>query len=479
MAHGTFRVFLGEALVLPTGLITSAYLTRKLAPVGYGSFTVAATFVAWIEWSIAAMFSRASFKVIGEAVDWKPPSAAIARLYGSIGILTAVILWFFADVLANLLKEPTLGGYLRLFAIDIPLFSLVQAHRTILVGIGNFHARAVVTAVRWITRLLLIVLLVQSGLSINGAILGSIGASLAELICCRYYVQPELFRSTGFPVRELWISAGPLLVYALGMRLIDKLDLILLQGLRGSISEAGAYGAAQNLTLLSSLFGGAFAPLLQSTLTRLMRDGNVELARRTGYDALRIAIGLVPFAAIVSAAAGDIAVTVFGDSFRPAGVPLELLIFSSIGFVTVAVATAILIAIGKTKITVALTVPLVFLAFVFHLWLIPSLGLYGAALVTTGVACLGAIVSLIVVNVLWQVKIPVATLVRSIVIGVGAFLVSAAWPALGFVAVTIKLSILGALVPVLFLVLGEFDASERRAIMSALRRPPLAQPDPL
>src|SRR6185437_10432206 len=99
---------------------TAAFLTRKLAPVGYGSFTVAATFVAWIEWSIAAMFGRASFKVIGEATDWKPPAAAIARLYGGAGIVTAAVLWLFADVLANTLKEPALGGYLRLFALDIP-----------------------------------------------------------------------------------------------------------------------------------------------------------------------------------------------------------------------------------------------------------------------------------------------------------------------------------------------------------------------
>src|SRR3954447_11990854 len=81
MAKGTLRIFLGEALMLPTGLITAAFLTRKLAPVGYGSFTVAATLVAWIEWSITAMFGRASFKIIGEATDWRPAGAAISRLY--------------------------------------------------------------------------------------------------------------------------------------------------------------------------------------------------------------------------------------------------------------------------------------------------------------------------------------------------------------------------------------------------------------
>src|ERR1700736_5018542 len=282
MAHGTLRVFLGEALMLPTGLITAAFLTRKLAPVGYGSFTVAATLVTWIEWSLAAMFGRASFKIIGEATDWRPAGAAIARLYAGAGFVTAAVLWLGAGVVAEALKAPSLAGYLRLFAIDIPIFSLAQAHRTILVGTGDFHGRAIVTAVRWIARLILIVVLVQSGLSITGAILGSIGASVVELIFCRFYVQPDLFGKNSFPARQLWISAGPLLFYALSMRVVDKLDLILLQGLRGRVSEAGVYGAAQNLTLLSGLFASAFAPLLQSTLTRLLRDEKLELARRTG-----------------------------------------------------------------------------------------------------------------------------------------------------------------------------------------------------
>jgi O-antigen/teichoic acid export membrane protein len=190
MAHGTLRVFLGEALMLPTGLITAAFLTRKLAPVGYGSFTVAATLVAWIEWSIAAMFGRASFRIIGEATDWRPAGAAIARLYTGVGIVTAAVLWLFAGPVANALREPTLAGYLRLFAIDIPIFSLAQAHRTILVGTGDFRGRAIVTAVRWIARLLFIVVLVQGGLSISGAIFGSIGASVIELIFCRFYARP-------------------------------------------------------------------------------------------------------------------------------------------------------------------------------------------------------------------------------------------------------------------------------------------------
>ena len=39
----TLRIFAGEALAIPTGLVTAAFLTRRLGPEGYGLFTLAAT----------------------------------------------------------------------------------------------------------------------------------------------------------------------------------------------------------------------------------------------------------------------------------------------------------------------------------------------------------------------------------------------------------------------------------------------------
>jgi Na+-driven multidrug efflux pump len=104
-------------------------------------------------------------------------------------------------------REPALTTYLRLFALDIPLFSLARAHRRILVGIGAFRQQALATASRWIARLLFIVLLVEQGLSVQGAILASIGASMVELVVGRLHVRPSLFRRSTFPDHSSsWVS---------------------------------------------------------------------------------------------------------------------------------------------------------------------------------------------------------------------------------------------------------------------------------
>lgn len=478
MVVGTIRVFLGEMLLLPTGLLTAAYLTRKLAPEGYGLFTVAATLVAWIEWSITAIFARAAFKLIGEADDWRPVGAAVARLHVVIGGATALALWLCANPIAVLLKAPALAGYLRLFAIDIPIFSLAQAHRSILVGIGNFRQRAMVTAIRWIARLLFIVILVQMGLSIPGAIIGSIGASLIELAVCRFYVQPSLFGRINFPSRQLWEYAAPLLLYAVSMRLLDKLDLFMLQGLRGSAPEAGIYGAAQNLTLLAGLFALSFSPLLLSTLSRMLRAGELDLARRTGHDALRVVTGMLPFAAMTSGAAEEIAVSVFGKSFQPAAVPLAILIVGSVGFVAISVATAILTAAGKPRWTVVLTAPLVLLSIVGNLWLVPKFGPLGAALVTTLVAGTGALTAVATVRRFWQVRMPTATLARSLLISAGAYALASAWPVSSLLFLTLKLSAIGVLILFGFYAFGEFNAAELDAARALFRRQAALAPEP-
>ena len=64
---GGARVFLAESLLLPTGLILAAFLARRLGPGGYGLFAVTAAVIAWIEWSLTALFSRASVRFVADA----------------------------------------------------------------------------------------------------------------------------------------------------------------------------------------------------------------------------------------------------------------------------------------------------------------------------------------------------------------------------------------------------------------------------
>jgi O-antigen/teichoic acid export membrane protein len=279
---------------------------------------------------VTATCARATVKFVGNAADWRQVGGAVVRLHLLASVGAAALLWLLALPVAEVMEEPVLATYVQLFALEIPLFSLTRTQQGILVGIGEFGPRALASAGRWITRLALIVVLVELGLSVTGAILGSIGASLVELAIGSCYVRSSPFRRSAFPLRRLWGYAAPLFLSALSLRLYDKLDLFALKALGGTAAQAGIHGAAQNLSIVPGIFALSFSPVLLSSLTRTLHAGDAPLARAMARDAMRAVVGLLPFAGLTAGTAGEIVLTVFGPAFLSAAPLLGLLIFGAL-----------------------------------------------------------------------------------------------------------------------------------------------------
>jgi len=468
IVDGTFRIFLAEALILPTGLVTFIFLTRRFGPEGYGLYTLAAVLVAWTEWGISSIFSRATVKFVSEAADWRSVGTVVIRIHLAVSVSAALIFFVLANPVASLLNEPVLANYLRLFALDIPLFSLAYARRNVLIGIGGFRQRALMSAGRWLARLVLIVLLVELGLSVPGAILGSIGASVVELVIGRFYIRLSPFRSSTFPARRLFTYSVPLALLALSMGLYSKLDLLMLKLLGSTTNQAGIYGAAQNLSIVPGIFAHSFSPLLLSTLSRMLRDGDGHLARKIGRDAIRSVTWLLPFAGMTAGASKEIVDLILGPLFMPTAPLLSLLIFASLALVMISVATAILTAAGKPGLTLVLTGPIVPMAIIGHLLLIPRLGAIGAALVTTMFASFSALVTVLAIYKVWGVLPPLATVVRSTLICGIAFALADLWVTPGFLLI-LKLTVIVFFIVLVFYMMGEFSTGEIAFIRSMFR----------
>ncbi|MGH7232142.1 MAG: lipopolysaccharide biosynthesis protein, partial [Nitrospiraceae bacterium] len=96
LLDGSIRVLLAEALFPLTALMTAAILTRRLGPEGYGLLVLTATLVAWVEWTINSMFSRAIITFVGQAKDWRPVGSNLVRLHLAISGLAMVAVWLLA-----------------------------------------------------------------------------------------------------------------------------------------------------------------------------------------------------------------------------------------------------------------------------------------------------------------------------------------------------------------------------------------------
>jgi O-antigen/teichoic acid export membrane protein len=460
---GILRVFLAEALFVPTGLLTAAFLTHRLGPGRYGLLSLGLTIVAWVEWSVASVFSRAAIKLVSEAEDWRPVAATLMRGSLIFSIVAALLLGIVIAPLASLLGEPGLTWLLPILALDIPLFNLAQVHRNVLTGLGGFTGRATSCAGRLVVRLLLVLILVGLGLSVTGAALASLGASLAELLICRCYVRPSLSGRAPFSAWRLMSLSAPLFLMAMSLRLFEKLDLVALKALGGTSEQAGYYSAAQNLALLPSLFSLSISPVLLSALGQEVKSGEVGSAKNLARDALRVVVLLIPLSALTAGCAPELTSMIFGSRFAPAATPLSLLIFASSALLMISVTSAILTAVNRANLALALSVPLVPLAIVGHLTAVPTMGPRGAALVTLSGASLGALAQLIAVHRHWGIRPSIPTVCRAAIASIVAAMLAAHWPATGASLFLVKLPAIGLAALITLAALGEFSPEELAA----------------
>jgi O-antigen/teichoic acid export membrane protein len=241
----------------------------------------------------------------------------------------------------------------------------------------------------------------------------------------------------------------------------------MLKILGGTSTEAGIYSAAQSLSLLPSLFSWTFSSLLLATLSRQLANNQRHRAKELVRDAMRVTLWFIPIAAIIGGAAPEIVEVFFGSAFIPAGSLLSLLIVGGIANVMFTLALTVMTADGHPGRTVFFTAPLIPLALVGHLAMIPRFGPFGAAVVTVGVSLLSASVAVASISVPWKVWPPLGTFLRSLVIALGLGTAAMLWQTPGLF-VFMKLIVLGMLGLVSYWWIGEFHKEEIAAVRSLL-----------
>jgi O-antigen/teichoic acid export membrane protein len=467
---GTARTFVAEFLVVPSGLLVAALLTRHLPLEDYGLFTLAITIVTWLQWSLTSLFTRSAIRLVSKAEDPLNVGVTILRTYAATGIMAALLMVACADSLAALFREPRLAPLLRVLALDIPLFCIAQAHRNILVGMHHFSARASASVMRWTSRAALISLFVLGGWGITGALLGALSASVCELIVCRRAL-PISWRRSSFPSRVLWDVALPLLTCSLALRLFDKVDIFMLSA-RALPAESGSsmvaiYGAAQNLALAPGLFTLAFAPTLLAAIARAQSRNDTWRVQQQSRNALRAVFMLAPVATAVSVTSSALLQIFFGDRFSAGATVLSLLIWSATAVSLITVCNTLLLVNGFLRHAVAFLLPLPLLAALTQWFVVPHFAMTGAASTTLGLALLCAAANVWAVRQWCGFPIPWLSIRRSsitcVVIAIAGVSIRTSGIA-GLLEFGLWLVIAG----IILTLLGEWESHEKAWFQSAM-----------
>jgi len=427
VAAGAVKVFAADALVVPTGVLAAAFLTRSLGPELYGLFTVAASIVLWVETAATMLLNRTAVKFIAESDNWSAVAARLNRVQLAVSLAAAGAVVASAPAIAGWLHSPPLIPLLRLLALDIPVFALASLHRAFLIGRGAFDRVAFPTATRWLVRLALVFLLVDIGLSVTGAILATLGGSVASLVATRVSIRPPLWGRVSGSIPGMWGYALPLFLGAMATQAFSRLDLLMVKGLVESPGAAGFYGAAQNMAIGPGLLAAAFSPLLLGILTGLARDGQGREVQAMVQQVFRLMLVLLPFVAVASTAAPDLAVLVYGPAFLQAGPAAGILFFASAALFIVSITSAIVTALGRPYLALILAAPLAPAALGAHLIVVPRFGPAGAAAVTAVLAWTAAAAGVLVAARRAHVRLPLNTWLRVIGVTIAAYILSHAW----------------------------------------------------
>lgn len=468
--RGTVINLAAEGLSLPAGLIIVIFLSRQLGPELYGTFAVASALILFLEISVINLFRAANIKFVAEAMESNSIASALAQMQFIVGLGVAALLIGVSPILASWFRTEELTLYLGLFALDIPLFALADAHRSALTGQNAFGQRAFLTAIRWVSRVALVILFVGLGFSILGAILAILGAVVIELIAARILIPLPLLKRYRFPFRRLAAYALPLFLFSVGLRLLGQVDLLAVKGLAGIQEAAGFFAAAQNLTMIGpTLFFAAFSPVLLSTLAQALHQGQDEVFETITRQGLRFTICLLPFGGLAAGVASEAVILIYGPLFSPAGTLVAWLSVSALGLIMISVTSTVLTAAGRPGLPLALTAPLLPLALGAHLIMVPRFGPVGAAAVTTIAVWFGTIATMIAVYRQCGVLPAPLTILRAVLITGIVYFLSTAWHFSG-VWLIIDAVGLSALILVLLIILGEFNRNDLAFARSLLRR---------
>jgi O-antigen/teichoic acid export membrane protein len=295
-------------------------------------------------------------------------------------------------------------------------------------------------------------------------VLGSIGASLVEAAIDR--TGYALRAGRGFSVGRILGFGLPLFITTLATLVLARLDLFLLKLLGASTANAGAYAAAQNAALTLGIVAAALAPVVLANLSRARTEGDGAAAELTVRNGLRAGLLLLPWVALLSASATEVAPLLFGPGFSAAAAVLALLVFEGWAMVVHALSGVMLAAAGRSRSLLLLSLPLPLLAGGGLGLAIPRWGMIGAAAVTVTVSVIGALAVAWAASRAWHARPPLASAARGLAVAGVIAVIAIGWSTPG-PAVLLKLVLLSVAAPFLLVLTGAVRPGELRAAIAS------------
>jgi len=409
-AKGGSITFVGKLFVYGARFVIALVLARLLAAGQYGLYNLSLTAVELFTYLAQLGMATALVRYVSHFASQRDE----AGLWGTLQIgfgLGAILSMFFAlalfvlaDTIAvRLFNEPRLAPLLQMVSLVVPAFTLSDLAAAATRGFKTMKYTVIAqNFTQPLVRLTLILILaVFVGLNARWALVASI---ITELIVAGLLLR---FLNKLFPLRRP-LQAGRrefrrLLRFALpvyGANLINRFGgniRMLLLGIFGAVSSVGVYALASQINLLGDMFQSSLGNVAQPIISELYSRGDRRGLGRFYQLMTKWSLMLnLPLFLILVLFPGSL-LALFGDSFVAGSVALGILAWTGMVDVITGLCGVMLDMTDNTHLKLINTSITLVLSVGLSLGLIPTLGVYGAAL--------SALAAQIIVNVLRMAEV--------------------------------------------------------------------------
>jgi O-antigen/teichoic acid export membrane protein len=396
IARGTAQNVLSRGCFFFFGYLGSIILARGLGPVDYGVYGLVMSVLLWVEQTSKFTIPPAAAILIPREEHNSTGLEHTALFLNCVLFITLfVLLWFAAPLLADLFDLHDGVNLFRIAALDLPFFGMYALYYRVLQGHRHFLSISVAELLYSVTKLAGIAFLLALWLSIPGALIVNVLASLGALLFALSRISIKVAPPDWNFIRPLTHFALPLGLYMLGLQTIGSLDLWFLKILNPSkeASTIGIYVAARNVALAPGVVLMVISDVLLPALSRALAQNDISLSRHYVQSGVRfLCIVVLPIVLLFMLTADEMMVLLYSTGFgEGGGLYLKVLIFYAMSLPFIDLFASALNAHGKPYRSGATLFLLIAVVLPFHVLLILSFGPVGAAYASALTGFLGAV----------------------------------------------------------------------------------------
>lgn len=308
--------------------------------------------------------------------------AALASLAVGILLFTASGL-----VATRVFTDPELGPVLRVFAVALPFFVLLQMAAHSARGFQRMEYYVGVQHISWpILNVSLVALAFLLGFRLMGALYGFLLSAAATALLGLYFLAKRLFpEGKGiaplYEIRSLVRFSIPVVFIGFGGIILGQADRLMV-GYFMSSQDVGIYDAAGRIAIQISFiinsFNMAFAPMIADLYNRGQIPELGELFKRVTRWIVTLTLPLFLMLVLFP----GIIMQLFGGEFQEGSDALVALASAHLINAATGAVGFMLIMSGKQNVELANVLALAAVNIGLNIWLIPLYGILGAGIAT-------------------------------------------------------------------------------------------------